>query len=84
MRISSLWRFDADGRATLVVDSVMEHEGRVALQSAASHVGRWFIRENALVVELPDHTDSPLQLSMTGAGELISTKRGTWRRHADC
>jgi hypothetical protein len=32
---------------------------------------------------LPDHTDSPFQLSMTDIGELISAKRATWRRQAE-
>jgi len=80
LRIASSWSFDPDGRAALEIHAVVEHDGRVVVQNAASHVGRWLIRENTLVVDLLDHTDSPFELTMTPAGELTSDRRATWRR----
>jgi hypothetical protein len=80
MRVTSSWRFDADGTATFASNSSTEHSGQVVNQNSSNHVGRWSIASDKLVVELPDHSDSPFQLSMTEAGELKSRKRGMWRR----
>jgi hypothetical protein len=80
MRIASSWTFDADGRATLATKSVLEHDGRVVNENSTKHIGRWSIASDKVVVELPDHSDSPFQLSLSEAGELRSRKRGLWRR----
>ena len=80
MRIASSWQFDPDGRATLATRSALEHDGRVVNQNSTNHVGRWSIASDKLVVDLPDHSDSPFQLSITESGELKSRKRSVWRR----
>ncbi len=80
MRIASSWTFDTDGLAIFATNSVLEHDGLVVDQNSTNHVGRWSIASDKVVVELPDHSDSPFQLSLTEAGELKSRKRGVWRQ----
>ena len=80
MRIASSWNFNVDGTAALTTTSALEHDGRVVNQNSTHHAGTWSIAADKLVVELPDHSDSPFQLSISDAGELKSRKRGVWRR----
>jgi len=80
MRIASSWSFSADGTATLATKSALEHDGRTVNQTSTNHAGRWSITSDKLVVELPDHSDSPFQLTLTESGELKSRKRASWRR----
>src|SRR4051812_41810315 len=80
MRMTSCWSFDTAGLATLATEVVLEHGSQTAIQNATRHVGRWSILADTLVVELGDHTDSPFTLCLTERGELMSSRRGTWRR----
>jgi hypothetical protein len=82
MRIRSVWVFTADGAATLSVKSDVEHGGQVVSSTATKNAGLWTIDGEKLLVDLPDHQDSPFKLSLTETGELSARKRGSWRRMA--
>jgi hypothetical protein len=80
MRIKSAWKFAADGGATLSTKSELDHQGTIVTSSSTKHEGRWTIDGDRLVIDLPDHEDSPFKLSLTESGELRSRTRGTWKR----
>ena len=83
MRVTSSWQFDVDGCATLTAKAVLEHAGQAILLNATNHIGVWSVLADTLIVDLPDHTDSPFRLRLSERGELTSAMRGSWRRAAE-
>ena len=80
MRLNSSWTFDADGRALLAIKVGLEYEGHRVTLNETNNIGHWSILADTLIVELPDHTDSPFRLSFNESGDLTSDTNGLWRR----
>ena len=80
LRIRSQWQFHTDGTAQLRASSCVIHGGVEATAPQETlHAGRYRIEGSRIIVDVPDHSDSPFRLTLISSDEFKS-RRAVFRR----